>query len=275
MTRVENVSSIRRLGVLLAGILLLGISSTALAQESVKKSSPAMLTAFKNVVARPSESTIRILCDDKEAALGTILSQDGWILTKASELKGKLICKLKDGRKLPARIVGVEETHDLAMVKIDTQGLRPIEWRESKTAEVGHWLASPGVGDVPVSIGVVSVATRRPGPGQLPLSAKARNSGWLGVVLLDASEAAKVDAVSPGSPAAKAGLKAGDLVHKISGQRVTSSGTMVATIQRLRARQDRCAGDQARLGGQGTQGHPVETALRPWRDAEQHGQQAQ
>jgi serine protease Do len=232
MTCILPLSSHRRLGLLLAGIVVFGAALPAQAQE-FQKSSPAMLAAFRTVVARPSESTVRVLCDGKDTVLGTVLTEDGWILTKASELKGSPVCKLKDGRSFPARIVGVEDLHDLAMLKIDVKGLRPIEWRESKSAEVGNWLASPGNGPNPVAIGVVSVATRKPIRGELPMSARAQKAGFLGVTLEEAQGAAKIGTISPRSPAAKAGLKVGDIVLKVGGSKVTGPGNMVEAIQRF------------------------------------------
>src|SRR5262249_41457969 len=143
-----------RLALALAALFCLG--STAAAQgskgdaKSIAKSSPKVLDAFRSVVAKPSESTVRVKCDGKDAALGTIIATDGWILTKASELRGNLMCKLKDGRELEARIVGVHSKFDLAMLKIEAADLKPIEWVQSKEAPVGHWVASPGTGEYPV-----------------------------------------------------------------------------------------------------------------------------
>src|SRR5262245_41247830 len=87
----------------LAALLLLAHVTPASAQRrrgaaGPVRNSPAVLAAFKNVVAKPSESTVRVLCDENESALGTIVAADGWIVTKASELRGNLVCKLKDGR---------------------------------------------------------------------------------------------------------------------------------------------------------------------------------
>ena len=85
---------------------------------------------------------------------------DGWILTKASLLTGKIVCRLKDGRELEARLIGVHDPHDLALVKIEVKGLVPVQWADSKAAPVGNWVASPGIGEEPVAVGVVSVAAR-------------------------------------------------------------------------------------------------------------------
>src|SRR4051794_8734778 len=63
---------------------------------------------FRPVVAGPSESTVRVQCDGKDAALGAIVGADGWIITKASELSGKIVCRVKDGTHYDAQIYGIQ-----------------------------------------------------------------------------------------------------------------------------------------------------------------------
>jgi serine protease Do len=220
------------MGWLLALLLLLG---TAVPSFANPKSSPAVLAAFREVVAKPSESTVRVLCDDKEAALGTIVAADGWIITKATELKSRISCKLRDGRSFVAKIVGVEDKHDLALLKIEAKGLKPIEWADSRSAVVGNWLASPGTGAEPVAIGVVSVAARKPSMRDMPLPNGGRDAGYLGVALSNDESAAKIERVEPKSPADKAGLKAGDVVLKVSGKVVKDPGSLVALIGGFKA----------------------------------------
>src|SRR5829696_5857503 len=50
------------------------------------RENPRVLTAFKSVVATPGKSVVRILADDKPVALGTIVSADGYIITKNTQL---------------------------------------------------------------------------------------------------------------------------------------------------------------------------------------------
>src|SRR5438270_14100307 len=99
----------RRLAWLAALVIGLAVAGGARAERAeLLKSSPKVLAAFRAVVARPSQSTVRVLCEGKEVALGTVVAADGWVVTKFSELlKGKKItCKLRGGRELEARLVG-------------------------------------------------------------------------------------------------------------------------------------------------------------------------
>src|SRR5687768_10637427 len=69
------------------------------------KANPAFLALFKPAVEVSSRSTVRILVDGKDAALGTVVSEDGYVITKASEVKGgKLSVKTRDGRDLDAQV---------------------------------------------------------------------------------------------------------------------------------------------------------------------------
>jgi serine protease Do len=185
-----------------------------------QRSNSKILAAFRDVVARPSESTVQVQCDGKDATLGTAVAPDGWILTKASPLKGKIVCRLRDGRELDARIVGVHEDHDLAMLKIDANGLTPVEWAESKTAAVGDWVASPRTGDDPVVVGVVGVGTRKiPDPG-----------GFLGISFVAAVPTAKIAQVIPGTAAARAGLKVNDHILAIAGKNIDDQEACIEMI---------------------------------------------
>ncbi|MCI0462601.1 MAG: PDZ domain-containing protein [Gemmataceae bacterium] len=218
--------------------LVLAAESRGPAQErgsrasNLQKSSPGVLSAFRTVVAKPGQSTVRLQCDGKDVALGAIVGPDGWILTKASELKGPPVCQLRDGRQLEARVVGVHEPFDLALLKIDAAELTPVEWRASKAAAVGHWVATPGPGEVPVAVGVVSVAARPVTARDLPVSTNP-SSGYLGIELAETAEGgARISRVAPDSPAAKAGLKAEDLIVSLADQEIQDAESLLSAMQR-------------------------------------------
>jgi S1-C subfamily serine protease len=70
---------------------------------------------------------------------GVIVSQDGHILTNHHVLSGgvEVTVYLADQRILPAEIVGVDKTTDLALLKIDAENLMPIDWGDSDSIEIG------------------------------------------------------------------------------------------------------------------------------------------
>src|SRR5262245_4515218 len=81
----------------LGSAMLLTLGVPALAQcraDKPPRENSQFLYAFRDATVEATKSTVRVLSDGKEAALGTVVGEDGWILTKNSELKGKVTCKL-------------------------------------------------------------------------------------------------------------------------------------------------------------------------------------
>jgi serine protease Do len=200
------------------------------------KENPRMLAAFHEVVAAPSRSVVRVRCDGKDVALGTVVGAEGWIITKYSELTAGVapIVVMKDGRTLLAKVVGVENHYDLAMLKVDAKNLIPIQWGESKAAIVGELLASPGTGIEPVAVGVLSVAARAVKSRDLGLPPPPANAGYLGVGLDEGEGGARVAEVLANSAADKAGLRVNDVVTLIADTPIIDSETMVNTIRNHR-----------------------------------------
>src|SRR5437879_5243087 len=90
-------------GLILAAVCAGLIAPAGMAQQRDTRDIPAktsskFLAAFRDAVARASQSTVRIQSAGKQVALGTVVGPDGWIVTKASELKGAPACTLRDGR---------------------------------------------------------------------------------------------------------------------------------------------------------------------------------
>ncbi len=188
------------------------------------RDSGAVKQAFGPLVADAASCTAQVLCDGQETILGTIVGPDGWVLTKASELHGRIECRLGDGRELPARIVGLHEQYDLAMLKIEATGLPRIAWNRCPP-KVGQWLASSGTGGTPLAVGVLSVPRRRIAP----------ESGVLGVALdPDRDDAAQIQSILPGSPAEKADLKPGDIITHVNGKATRTRDELIAEIKRHR-----------------------------------------
>jgi S1-C subfamily serine protease len=103
---------------------------------------------------------VSVLCDGKAVALGTVVRRDGYILTKASELTGKVTCKLGK-RELPAEVVSQSKKHDLALLRVKADDLVPVEWAEGKEPPLGAWLVTPDAGGEPLGVGVLGHPSRR------------------------------------------------------------------------------------------------------------------
>jgi len=212
------------------------------------RNGPKVVQAFRPAVAKPSEATVRVLADGKEVAYGAIVGADGFILTKWSEVhdRGKITCKFKDGKVLDAKIVGVKDdevksgakeptgAYDLAMLKVNATGLTTIQWRSSKDATVGKWVASVGIGADPIAVGVVSVGPRKWALFDQPPKQINLNAGYLGVQLADADDGARITGVAKKTAAEKVGLKVNDIVYEAAGRKVVSAESFMNAVGRYR-----------------------------------------
>lgn len=223
--------STRRVPFATLAVLLLALCGipAVQAQSFALPESRMFRSVFRDVVAEASRSTVRVLCDNEEKALGAVVGADGWILTKASQLRGKIVCHLSDGREFPARVVGRKDDFDLAMLKIEAKELMPVRWRESKADPVGNWVATPGVSDVPVAVGVMSVAARKiTGP---ELARRSSSGGYLGITIAPTKNGVKVAGIAENSAAEKAGFEVDDLILKVAGEPIANEDALFRALE--------------------------------------------
>lgn len=206
----------------LVPLVLVGIVAVPPAEVSaIDKMQPKVLAAFRDVVSSASHSTVKVLSEGKQVALGTIVTSNGYITTKSSELKTKLQVQLHDGRKLDARVVGTERDLDLALLKVDVDKLPVAPWSTGPVPTVGSWLATPDLRKEPVSIGVVSVAPRTiPAP-----------SAALGIELGSDTNQARINDIIKGSAAQKSGLQVDDIIRSVAGKEIMGPRQLVEMIR--------------------------------------------
>jgi len=251
---------------------------------------------------------------------GLVLRQDGYILTNhhvvagASGAGSSIVVLLADGSQLPGTIVGSTADYDLAVVKVEVEGLTPLVLGDSDAVQVGDPVVAIGAPlglAGTVTTGIVSALNRpvaagdgteetafinaiqtdaaiNPGNSGGPLvnaagevvginsaiaqppGASATSGGSIGLgfaipsnqarrtaeqlietgvatypvigVLLDGSytgEGVQVatepqgaqQPVTPGGPADRAGIRAGDVILAIDGRPVTASDELVVAIR--------------------------------------------
>jgi serine protease Do len=197
-----------------------------------------LLGQFKPVVAKASESTVRIRCNDKDTVLGTVVDADGLILTKLSELKGTVFVRFPDGTEYEAATVAAHKDTDLALLKVDVKGLKPVKFADTMKLTRGHWLAAPGPTSDPIGVGIVSVMTRKLTGRDTIITNP--NRGYLGVYPDDEKDSdgnlvgAKIKELSPGGAAEKAGLLADDVIVEMNGKKIVSQATLREYLDTLK-----------------------------------------
>lgn len=220
---------------LTAAVMFVAVAAPAHAQ--LTKDSK-LLAQFKPAVAPATESTVRIKCDDKDAALGTIVDADGYILTKLSELKGTIYVRLPDGSEYEGTRVAEHKDTDLALLKVDAKGLKAVKFVDTKKSFQGSWIASSGPTSDPIAVGIVSVMTRKLTGRDTIISNP--NRGYLGVIPVDEKDgdgkligAKLTDVVSDGA-AAKAGLAVDDIIIEMNGTKIVSQATLRSFLDTLK-----------------------------------------
>ncbi|MDE1942221.1 MAG: DegQ family serine endoprotease [Betaproteobacteria bacterium] len=240
---------------------------------------------------------------------GFIVSPDGIVLTNAHVVADadEVVVKLTDRREFKAKVIGLDKTADVAVLRIDAKNLPTVRIGNPQEARVGEWvlaIGSPFGFENSVTAGIISAKSRTlPDEGYVPfmqtdvainpgnsggplfnaegeviginsqiytrsggyqglsfaipidvamnveqqLLTKGKVSrGRLGVMIqevdqgladsfgLGKPQGALVASVEPGSPAARAGIEAGDVILKFNGKPIESSSTLPALVATTR-----------------------------------------
>ena len=108
------------------------------------------------------------------AGSGVILTADGYIVTNnhVGQDADELTVKLNDNREFKARIIGLDKTTDLALIKIEAKDLPAITVANSDDLKLGEWvlaIGNPFSLTSTVTAGIVSAKARSLGatPGSI------------------------------------------------------------------------------------------------------------
>lgn len=163
---------------------------------------------FQPLSASVAPSTVQVFVNNRQVSIGTIVDRAGLILTKASELKSPLECRLENGQKLSASVLGIDSTTDLALLKVESPDLTPANLVVVPAPEVGSWLATVAPEPKPLTLGVVGVRERE------ILHARA----YIGIMPanMDDRPGVRISQVTAGAPADSADLLVNDVIMKIN-----------------------------------------------------------
>jgi S1-C subfamily serine protease len=302
------------------------------ARDIYKRDAPGVVFIRAQVV-EPASSPFDFGQQQQGEATGSgfVIDRDGTILTNAHVIENarRVRVQFADKQVATARIVGRDRSTDLAVLKVDPDGLtlRPLTLGSSKGVQVGDptvAIGNPFGLERTLTTGVVS-ATKRTIPGlddfqidnviqtdaainpgnsggplidaagrviginsqirtggsngnvgigfavpidtakrvvpQLQRSGKVER-GYLGVetrtidgsladLNLPVKAGALVQTVTPGSPAAKAGIRGGEIVAQLDGQGIRIGGDVITAVdgRRVRSSEEVVAAITAKKGG--------------------------
>jgi Do/DeqQ family serine protease len=97
---------------------------------------------------------------------GVVVSSDGYILTNnhvVGDAHAQVSVVLPDKRELRAKIIGVDEMTDIALLKIDARGQPVLPWGDSSKLKVAEWvlaIGNPFQLNQTVTLGIVSALGR-------------------------------------------------------------------------------------------------------------------
>jgi len=168
----------------------------------VKRAAPAVVNIYTRtrVVRRFNDPVFEMLFgrrlgprsrDETSLGSGVIVRSDGIVVTNSHVVEGadEITVALNDRREFQAELLLMDERNDLAILKVDAEGLPVLGFRDSDTMEVGDLvlaIGNPfGVGQT-VTSGIVSAQTRTNDEGQVFIQTDAAiNPGNSGGALVD------------------------------------------------------------------------------------------
>ena len=173
----------------------------------VDAQSEALNATLKTKLATAAQSTVRVWSGKKRLAYGTVIGDGRQVLTKWSEVANAASALVVDGPNREAhdaKITGVYEEEDLAILEINGEALKPIAWSNEKPA-LGAFLVAPQPDGRPAAFGVVSVLER---------NLRETDLAFLGIGsdMEHKGPGVRISEVQPNTGAAAAGLKQGDIV---------------------------------------------------------------
>lgn len=224
----------------LAFALTFVLSAAAQTLPSEKrKNGPMVQEALSPVQIALQESSAAFYNNETSSPFlyGTVVSEDGLVLTKASELELVKDFHVRVGTKKyrTPQVVATDEIWDVSLVKIEAEGLKPVEMGKPTQFTHGTWV---------VSNGSTERRFRRPRPGIISANRReipVPGGVVLGVELKEEKGTIIIGKVTEKSGAEKAGVKPKDALLTLDEK------TIKKRAEILKIFKDKKPGDSVRI----------------------------
>jgi len=119
------------------------VVNIAVLQATPEEENPLMRDPFfRRFFGMPQQAEPQIA-----AGSGVIVdARNGYVVTNAHVVKDarEILITLKDNRRLPAKLVGADPGTDIAVLKVEPQGLVEAKWGDSDILQVGDFVMAIG-----------------------------------------------------------------------------------------------------------------------------------
>lgn len=192
------------------------------------RDAPARLDGLGSLAGPVSGSVAIIEADGGPRAFAVAVRGDGLFVTKGSEVgfASPLIASHRE-RRVPAERIAYDADADLLLLRAESLELPEPHWRRTGEPAPGSLLLNVGDNGEILSTGTVALEGSRQedidGRPFLGLAWRSDRDGGM-----------RVQSVVPGTPAARAGVRRGDLILSIDGEPVGSDRTLADWIAERR-----------------------------------------
>ena len=152
------IATLAMTAALVGGII--GSSTFTLSYLSLSQPAPVVVNNTERVnwvtgaaaEASPAVVTLSVIAKNGSGSgSGVVLTEDGYILTNAHVVtlgglteEADISVRLWDGLVMPAELIGFDSVYDLAVIKIEADGLKKISFADSAALNVGENVVAIG-----------------------------------------------------------------------------------------------------------------------------------
>lgn len=198
-------------------------------QETINRQAAQIFKALRAVNFEAGKVVFPLYSGRRQVGYGVSLGEEK-LLTKASEVvrRPRLFTSNHEGKSLSAEVIGTYPDRDLAVVRVPGLKAPAAKWTDAEALPEGTFLAAIRADGEAQAMGVLSVRER---------SLRSADQGFLGIQMdpREAGNGVGVVKVVPESAAAEAGIRAGDRIIEIAGEKVSGFYELSTRLRRLQA----------------------------------------